>query len=521
MIGSGQAERFLSAAEVEEIVQAGVEQMREHPTGKRVLSGANFSPHMNVWPDVRQWVDPFKANALTMSWTEDWWWQLPEVSPQGYGFLLDGLRLAGSYHGAPMQFYVMPYQGSSPDNVRRMHALAASHGTKIFNHFVIMDQTLITWDYIDLVLSANMLPALHDVMRDAGATEQRLYSAMPARADVAIMLSRASDTWDTEDMGGAGHLYGAEYNMNNEERKLLWLALRHAQYPVDLITDEDMAEGKLKPYKVLYIVGSEMLSAAAEPLKKWVRDGGTVYAAGGAGLLDEYHRPLKSLYGMFGIKGHELKREQRGVRPRNDLKTAKPLDTLNLEPGVAGLQSLPALFYRQTYEPVSNDKRVKVQGSYQSDSKVGMVTNSFGKGRTVLVGALTGMAYAAPAVTPSSQILPTEFPSDIRKFAVWPAETAGAMRPVEASDPLVETQYMTGPDGGIVVLTNWREQPIQELTLTFDPSLKVEKVRSLRATGYFKGHLHEQDKGILEMKTVDGRQEVKLPLGITDYLLVN
>jgi hypothetical protein len=34
---------------------------------------------MNVWPDVRQWIDPFKAGAMTMSWTEDWWWQLPEV----------------------------------------------------------------------------------------------------------------------------------------------------------------------------------------------------------------------------------------------------------------------------------------------------------------------------------------------------------------------------------------------------------------------------------------------------------
>ncbi len=61
--------------------------------GKRVLAGANFSPHMNVWPDVRQWVGPFKANAMTMTWTEDWWWQLPEVSPQGYGFLLEALTV--------------------------------------------------------------------------------------------------------------------------------------------------------------------------------------------------------------------------------------------------------------------------------------------------------------------------------------------------------------------------------------------------------------------------------------------
>ena len=148
---------------------------------------------------------------------------------------------------------------------------------------------------MDWTLSANMFPAIHDVIRDAGAVEQRLYPAMPKPADVAILLSRAADTWDTEDLGGAGHLYGAKYNVNNDERKALWLALRHAQYPVDLITDEDVAEAREQAQartRLLYIVGSEMLAAAAEPLKQWVRDGGVVYATGGAGLLDEYHQPL-------------------------------------------------------------------------------------------------------------------------------------------------------------------------------------------------------------------------------------
>ena len=231
---------------------------KAHP-GKRVLAGANFSPHMNVWPDVRQWVDPFRANALTMSWTEDWWWQVPEITPQGYGFLLDGLRLGGSYHGAPMQCYVMPFAGQSPDNFRRMSAEGMAHGVKIFNHFVVHDQTLITWDYVDHTLSATMFPAIHDTIRDAGAVEHRLYPALPVPASVAVLLSRASDTWDNEDQGGIGG-YGSKYNVDTNERRAIWLALRHAHYPVDLITDQDVAEGRLKGYKVLYVVG---LSAAA------------------------------------------------------------------------------------------------------------------------------------------------------------------------------------------------------------------------------------------------------------------
>jgi len=499
---------------------------REH-AGKRVLSGANYSPHMNVWPDVRQWVDPFRANAMTMSWTEDWWWQLPEVSPQGFGFLLDGLRLAGNYHGAPIQFYVMPFEGQSPDNFRRMSATGMAHGVKIFNHFVIEDQTLITWDYVDWTLSATMFPAIHDTIRDAGAVEKRLYPAMPVRSEVAILLSRAADTWDTEDLGGAGHLYGAKFNMNNEERKSLWLALRHAQYPVDLISDQDVAEGKLKGYKVLYVVGSELLAAAAGPLKEWVREGGTLYGTGGAGLLDENHQKQKDLYELYGIKTHELLRQTREIRPRRDLPHAKPLDTLSLEKSeLTNVETtLPALFYQETVEVTrrgtSGNGGATVIGKYIGNGKAGAVMNQFGKGRAILIGALGGLDYVAPAAVGKVGDMPTGYAGAIRAVLAAPAKLAGAARPVTTSSPLVEAQMMQGPNGKVVVLTNWNPAPIADLKVRFAGGEPVTKVRSLRGAGYFKGSLDDQRRGILEVKTVGGQPQVQMRLELTDYLLVN
>jgi len=499
---------------------------KEH-AGKRVLSGANYSPHMNVWPDVRQWIDPFRANAMTMSWTEDWWWQLPEVSPQGYGFLLDGLRLASTYHGAPIQFYVMPFDGQSPDNLRRMSAAGMAHGVKIFNHFVIEDQTLITWDYVDWTLSATMFPAIHDTIRDAGAVEKRLYPAMPVRSEVAILLSRAADTWDTEDLGGAGHLYGARFNMNNEERKSLWLSLRHAQYAVDLISDQDVAEGKLKGYKALYVVGSELLSAAARPLKDWVREGGTLYGTGGAGLLDEYHQKQNDLYEVYGIKSHELLRQTREIRPRRDLPHAKLLDTLRLEKSeLAGEQvTLPALYYQETMEATgggaSGGGSATVIGKYTRNGKAGAVMNRFGKGRAILIGVLGGLAYVAPAAVGKVGDMPTDYAGAIRAVLVAPAKLAGAARPVTTSNPLVEAQMMQGPNGKVVVLTNWSPAPIANLTVRFAGDETVTKVRSLRGAGYFKGSLDDQQRGILEVKTVGGQPQVQMRLELTDYLLVN
>ena len=491
----------------------------KHP-GKRVLCGANFSPHMNVWPDVRQWIGPFRSGAMTMTWTEDWWWQLPEVSPQGYGFLLDGLRLGGTYHGAPMQFYIMPFKGQSEDNFRRMHGLAYAHGAKIINHFVTQNQAMITWDYVDQIESPRTHQAIHDMLRDAGAVEHRLYPALPRKAKVAVMLSRASDTWDTEDLGGAGHLYGTKFNVNNDERKALWMALRHAQYPVDLITDEDLAEGRLADYRVLYVVGAEMLAAAAKPLRQWVRDGGVLYAAGGGGLLDEYHRPLTDLHEVYGLKGHKLTRTVRHIRPQTTLPQAKRLDAVIVKGPELGATviELPALCYRDALEPMAG---VTVVGTYRSDNSPAILKNVFGKGTAYYVGALAGLAYVTPAVPPSSDVLPRGFPANVRQLITLPVVQAKIVPPVMTSDPLVEAQYLVGSNGTIVTLTNWHEKPVEKLLVRFPDRSQVKSVQSLRAAGYFKGFLHEQPGGKLPVRVVRGVPQVELTLEVTDYLLVD
>jgi hypothetical protein len=487
---------------------------------KIVLSGANFSPHMNVWPDVRQWVEPFRDGSMSMTWTEDWWWQVPEASPQVYGFLLDAFRLARTYHGAPAQFYIMPFQGNSPDNFRKMNALAAAHGVKIFNHFVTDSQVMVTWDYVSVMDSPRTYQAIHDVIRDLGAVEHRLYPAMPKPAQIAILLSRASDTWDTEDLGGAGHLYSAKYNVNNDERKAIWLALRHAQYPVDLITDQDIADGRLESYKVLYVVGSEMLRAAAEPLKQWVAAGGTVYATAGGGLLDEYRKPLTELFEMYGLASHDLVRHRRHIRPRNTLKQVEARDVLRIKPlgAMAAGLALPAYLYRETLEPRQG---AVVVGTYRSDGSAGVVTNSFGKGKTIYCGVLAGIAYLQPAMTASAQILPTAFPAQVRQLIASAAHSAPVSRPVIASDPLVETQYFTGPQGDMVVLINWHDVPVKDLVLRFPGRDDLGSVRSLRQAGYFRGHLHAQERGRLQVSSPDGIGQVKLDLGVSDYLLLD
>jgi hypothetical protein len=51
--------------------------------------------------------------------------------------------------------------------------------------------------------------------------------------------------------------------------------------------------------------------------------------------------------------------------------------------------------------------------------------------------------------------------------------------------------------------------------------VQIKRVRSLRAAGHFKGGLDTQDRGELELKTINGQVETHLPLAVTDYLLID
>jgi len=179
---------------------------------------------------------------------------------------------------------------------------------------------------------------------------------------------------------------------------------------------------------------------------------------------------------------------------------------------------LPAYFYRETLQPESS---ADIVGRYIADNSAGLTVNKFGKGRAIYCCALAGIAYLKPAITGSPQILPTDFSENIRRFLIVPVIWAHVVSPVQTSNPLVEAQYFNGPEGDIVVLINWSDETIRNLVVRFPGKTQIRCVRSLRKAGYFKGHLHEQKTGTLEIRHPNSVPEVELDLGISDYLLLD
>lgn len=492
---------------IEEMAQSTAQIEKNFPPA--TWTGANYSPHLSVWPQVHKWIDPFKYGGMTMPWSEDWWWQVPEASPQSYGFLLDALRLAASYHNQPTCFYTITDPGETPEHLTRMNYFALAHQVKILDHFAIYHQGFGTCDYIDFTLSQGMYRAIRSIIGAVAQADDRLADARLRPAEVAILLPKASDIWDTEDLlsnpnqDRATNLYWAQLNVNNHERKAIWLALRHAQIPVDLITDEDVAEGRLASYRVLYVVGSEIIADAAPKLREWVRNGGIIFADGGGCMLDQYRRPLPGIYLLYGVRKQELNRATRTIGPSRDLPRLSPLDTVSLS-GLPelGQLNLEALCYRQALTPGVG---AKVVGTF-ADGIPAAILNQYGKGRILLIGALPGLAYLKPAMV-DRKGLPESFPADLRSLIVLPTQWAGVKRQVVTSEPLVDATLMEGPNGAIVTLTNFRNDPIKELEVRLPALPDARRVVSVR-------------NGELKVSRPDGIPTVSLPLEFGDFLLV-
>jgi hypothetical protein len=476
-------------------------------------TGANFSPHMNVWPDVRKWINVFKFRGMTMPWSEDWWWQVPEAGPQVQGFLLDALRLAASYHDSPIQYYCITDPGETPDHFIRMNYLAAAHGAKILNHFCIYNQAWGTCDYVDFMLSERMYPAIHRVIGDIAQVDERLYAARVRPAEAAILLSKPNDVWNNEDLLSdpkqekTNSLYHSNYNIDNNERKGIWMALRHAQFPVDLITDDDVIEGRLGRYKMLYLVGPEIQAAAALEIAQWVESGGVLFACGGAGLLDEYRQRLDVMYDLYGITEANLTRERRQVAPRS-LQEIAPVDTVRFE-GDSDLPriEMPAIAYRQVFHPAPDDAAGIVVGTFD-DGSTAAIVRQVGKGRVMVVGAMPGLAYLRPAMRDEGA-LPVHYSRPVRELLTAPLRIAGCTSYVRASEPLVEATLMeSAGHGAIVPLVNFAPKPIARLRLDFPGLDSPKSCRSVR-------------HGKLAIRGAGRECYVELPLEIADFLLVD
>lgn len=522
---------------------------------KGVLTGANYSPHSNYLVTEMQYIRPFKMQALTMPWSEDYVWQIPEFSVQVSGYLTSALRAGAKYHQQPIHMYVMPHSpGNTPRDFRLSFYTCVAHGAKMVNYFCATPLAVgYTENYV-ATDDLDMWRQIHACSHEAGVFEDYVMDGRVRPAKVGLLMSSVDDV-----MTGATNF---SFAMHNNERKAIYYALRHSQTPVDFLSEDDVIEGLAADYRVIYVTEQWLHTKAVAALQKWVEAGGTLVALCGGGFLDEFNRPSPLAGELYGVKSQQITTDPHLIDrylltpnsaffSKQDLPLYEPIDAASwthddpLPAGVAdgrgakAIRDVPVICWKQNLEPSD----AVVLGTFR-DGQPAVLAKTHGKGRAYLFGFLPGQAYlksGLPILPPDrgstdaafTHYLPTtmdvnlclrlvddflpgriaetgEQPPFQREIRRWVTE----LRPVECSVPLVETTCIdTPPLAGqparlAVPLMNFTGRRIDRLTVLIHDVPKAASVRSV-------------ERGTLTPVFEGSTLMVDLPLETADMLLID
>lgn len=411
--------------------------------------GANFSPHSghHYLGSTHQWISLFREGAMTMPWSEDYIFMSAVGSPQNNMLSVDMLR-AGirGKPGAKIDYYVMPHApNNTPDAWRRQLFGDIAHGVKIFDLFEFRPvQMAYTENYVN---SYAMYREIRQSIHELGTFEDLVQAGSVKPGVAALWFSEAADVWDDH-----------ESPFDADERAL-YLALRHRQIPLDVVTEDE----SLKPWSVIYLTDRHVSRAASLALARWVEGGGRLVATAGAGMFDESNRPNLTLRKLFGVEPEALEIDTANLVhfEKQDLPFATPIDHVN------GSSGLPVLSARQRFTAAP-----AIVTATFDDGSPAIASRPVKKGIARYLGFLPGLAYLKPAFPkrpvdrspePDSMthLLPTAIDARIPPL-LWFDEIA---LPLTVSAPFVEASMVESPKGLLIPIVDW-SGPLKSVTLT-------------------------------------------------------
>ena len=268
-----------------------------------------------------------------------------------------------------------------------------------------------------------------------------------------------------------------------EGKHTLYLALRHSQYPLDVVIEEDAVAGELGRYPVVFLADTHISRAAAASLEQYVLNGGTLFVTASGGLLDEYNATNTAMEALLGIKQTGTFEGTRGINntiwlAKQNIPFAPPLDTVTLnstseELTVIGLKSHFAV------DPKAAASGTTTVHAQFSDGKPAVVRRQVGSGNVIYAGFLPALSYFAHAYPrrpvdrmsaddSMTHFVPSNFSVAARdELLVKLSGLHKEPRPVTCSEPLVEAAFITANHtGAAIVLSNWAGAAVDQLSVT-------------------------------------------------------
>jgi hypothetical protein len=440
----------------------------DHPYFAGAGLGMGMAEPNMAWgghPLSLDWFDLARQRAVDVIGIEDWMGLQYMYGPRytWEGFQLMGFQAAmfrsGSRGIQPIIAWITP---SDATNLVLKSSSALAQGAKHFFYWTYGPTATSTENYWSDLRGA--YAGIVRMSRQLASAEHVIARGVIRKARVALLYSVSSDLWQP---WGYIHML---------ERRATYLALVHDQYLVDMLTEEDVAAGRLKDYDVLYVVDPNISGHATAAIEQWVRDGGHVFGTCGAGSRDEFNEPGPGLTQVFGIEPAVRAEVQPGeYRVRGSLKWINYLDQVNLDQ--IPLAGEPAVFgvlgVKVSFRPTSS----QVIGRFKGKAPAAVI-QVFGRGRAVYIGACPGLSYLKDADFVPEE-LKERYPPVQRRVLTGLAASRGVARLVELSHPVVEAGLYDAPAGTALVLANFTYRRIERLAVRVPLAKRLHGVRSV------------------------------------------
>lgn len=318
-------------------------------------------------------------------------------------------------------------------------------------------------------------------------SEDVLYPAKTVGDPAAILYSVSHDIWNTNNQAAF------------VEKRLLWHALKHLQIQPDFLREEDIDAGKLKDYKVLYIVDWCIARKSSKAIDEWVKAGGVLYLSAGAATRDEFNEPFEPPFSsrVWGDgAAQRLVSERHTYNERTDLPTIKPLTTAAVQIGERKFD-LPVIGSR-----LDMSSGAKAFATF-ADGKTAGQSIVYGRGQIIAVGFMPMLAYGKLAAFKPTT-LEEKWTPEPREIIKMTLDHAKFEPVVKTNVPVVEANLLTGASGSALVLANYTYQPIDRLTIDLKLSESVKRAISTQGNRVeIKSLGNQRARLTLPLKSVD------------------
>ncbi len=491
---------------------------RTFPTLVNFSDGAVYQANFcSQGVDYFELLDDDGQNGI---WGEDWSNNASTYECAAYNVAL--MQAAARRRGQTIGHYLIAHANRKPWDIKTKATSETARGVRIWMNFSYgvkwgSHEGGPTWNTNLWQAKPETWAANAEISREIGAAEDWLLTAKPARAEVAVLYSSASDIWTMWTNLAQGF-----------DRMHTWLALVHSQTPVDIIPEREVATGGLDQYKVCYLSGPNITRAAATKLRAWVEAGGTLWLTAGAAERDEFDRPLDTLtsllpatrdavdaFGPYLYTGRTLYHLAPGETVTwNDQKlevlsvkqalTAREGSTVlakfsNGKPAVVSgkagqgkvitLGFLPALSYiksaLKSRLPIEQQVADELHAAKLAAEQLA-TSNPDQPTATNATAALTAKKEQQPAAPGTDRELfersynPWNYPAGIRELLLTPVREAKLKPPLFCNTPLVDAVALPCSQGTLIALANQTLRPITRLSLQLNTTQTVERVESVR-----------------------------------------